>query len=136
MKNLIFVITILIFSAQTHAEGEPVITELSFKDNSKLHSYTLVKEGRKPVFKLIFQENRKKPVVKLISKNQMEFIRNEATRIIWNSKYRKPANAQGCNVYVNIISGSEKAKVCIENKKATGMTYGLLNSVSRIFGIK
>lgn len=135
MKNLIFVITALMFSPQAFA-NEKIVTQLLFKNSSTSHRYTLVKESKKPAFKLIFQEDRKKPVAKLVSKSQADFIKNEATRIIWNSEYRKPANAQRCSEYVNIISGTEKANVCAENRKATAMTYGLLNSVSRIFGIK
>lgn len=135
MKNLVLILA-LMFSAQSFAKGGQIVTDITFKNGSAFHRYTLVKENGKAGFKLIFIEDKKKPVAKLVSKSQADFVKNEATRIIWNAEYRKPANAQRCSEYVNISSGNEKANVCAENRKATAMTYGLLNSVSHLFGIK
>lgn len=136
MKNLIFVATALIFSAPAFAGSKQVVAGISFKNGSTSHEYTLVQEGENPGFKLIFQEGRKKPVEKPIPRSEAEFIKNEATRIIWSSEYRKPASTPECTKYMSLRSGAEKTNLCAENKKASALAYGLINSVSRVFGFK
>lgn len=129
MRKIIF--AFLLLSSTCFAKGEPLV-KIAFKRAPDLHEYTLIQEGKTSEYKLVFQENRKKPETETISKAQAEFIKSETTRIIWNSEYRKP-NTPGCSEYANISSGTEKSTVCAENKKATGMAYGLLNSLSQIF---
>lgn len=125
---------ILIFGVSAFAQNKSkTLAEVSFEDGTKHHKYLLLSEGDKPVFKLLFQENRKKPRAKSLSKSQADFIQNEATRIIWNSQYRKPANSQSCTEYANIGSNGDKTRVCSENEKATAMSYGLLNIMSQLF---
>lgn len=131
MKKMVFSALLIFASATCFAKGEPLV-KIAFKRGPNLHQYTLTQEGKTPVYKMVFQENRKKPETETISKAQAEFIKNETTRIIWNSEYRKP-KTPGCSEYANISSGTEKSTVCEENKKATGMAYGLLNSLSQIF---
>lgn len=134
MKKLVAVL-VLTFSSQAFAKGQQIVTDITFKKGSTLHKYTLVNEGKKG-FKLVFKANRKKPIVKSVSNRQADLIRSEATRIIWNSEYRKPASMPRCSDYVQIKADAEKTNVCVENFRASGMAYGLLNALGREFGMK
>lgn len=133
MKN-IMMLALFLFSNLTLAKNEKAITEITFSDKYKTHQYSLWKSsGKQPTYKLVVMINKKDSKTKILSTEQAQFIRNKATRIIWNSKYRMPASVSKCNEYAVINSGDDKAHICLENRKATGMTYGLLNSISKHF---
>ena len=133
MKKYIFAISVLLASSSAFSAVQAPLAEVIFKDSSKLHKYTLIKEGKTPVFKLVFQVNQQKPKTRTLSQSQADSIRNDMTRIIWTTLSRKPASTQKCHRYVSMSSGTDKADVCMENRKVTGMTYGLLNSMSQLF---
>jgi hypothetical protein len=132
MKKIFFFIFLLNFSGLSYANSEQVIAITTFKNNSSFHQYTLLKDQKKSAFELVFKDIQKMPIARTISTAQAELIKNEATRIVWNAEYRKPANNPLCSKYANISLGTEKTNVCAENQKATGMAYGFLNSLANI----
>lgn len=132
MRRFIFVFVFLMNANAAFAKDRP-LAEVSVKQGSELHRFTLLVDSAKPVYRISFQEGRARPKEKTVTKSQADYIRNEATRIIWNSEYRKPASAKTCSQYASVSSGDEKTKVCLENRKALAMSYGLLKTMSQIF---
>lgn len=132
MKKILFVIVIMVASA-AFAKKKETLAEVSFKSKESNHRYVLLKEGKKPVFKLVFYENKNKPRTKVVSESEANSIRSETTRIVWDSLYRRSANVKKCTTYASIVSGPDKADVCLEDTKLTGRTYGLLNSLRAKF---
>ena len=133
MRNAIAAIMIYAFSNTAFARGEAPVAELVFQNQQKTHRYTLLQQGKKQTYTLIFYENGKSPKQVQLNKSQGEFIKNESTRLIWLSEYRKPARVEKCTRYVAVSSRGEKTAICRENPRAVGLTFGLLNSMRQFF---
>lgn len=133
MKKILFALIMMAASTALAKKKPETLAEVYFKGKDIQHKYTLLKTGKTPVFKLVFYENKNKPREKVLSKSQANSIKGEATRIVWNSLYRKPASLKKCTPYASVVSGSDKADVCREDAKQTGPTFGLLNTLRSMF---
>ncbi len=106
--------------------------EIYFKDSKIEHHYKLTVD-EKESFTLVFKEKGKAAKSKKLSKSTAIQIGSQANRILWQSEFRKPAKTESCTNFIKIISNDQKTNVCAENRKAAGMSYGFLNSLSRYF---
>lgn len=135
MKSLFFTIFIIILcsigSAKELLPTKDSVLFVIFETRGKIHFYTLISEKGKNILK--FTDERKKVFTKQISLSQRNILTNEATRIIWNSQYRKPSSLSDvCHEYATIQTLVEKAKICYENKMATGQAFGFLNELHSV----
>lgn len=125
---------ILLISTLVYSDTQISIFELSFNQNSKDHFYTLVSDGKiNPHYKLIFKDKNKPSIEKNITNSFAKTIKNESNRILWISKYKNQKTKLKCTPYLTLKISKEKTTVCHENKIAISKSYGLLNSVSRVF---
>jgi hypothetical protein len=103
--------------------------KVSFELKGKVTEFLLVKEEKQ-----FFLSKRlgKRLEKKEIGESQATFIQAESNRIMWESLYGK-ASSKKCHTYAAISVRNENAKVCLENRKAAGLTSDLLHSVNGNF---
>lgn len=127
---VIFLALFISFGASAKVKTSTML-EVSFERNKKSHLYLVTKSlVKKPVYTLIFTNEKRQIKNRRISQSQAELIKNEATRIIWENQYRKPASTESCREYMSLKIDSEKTRVCHENKISTGRAFGFLNSLN------
>ena len=92
-----------------------------------------IKNEKKNSFLSFSEDSKKKLKTISLSPSLAEDLISEAHRITWKSAYRKPASQMNCNVYATfIIDKSKPENICLENKSATGHTYGFLNKLNNM----
>lgn len=122
----------------------PILSEIRYSRKGLSHEYSIVRERAvktksglptKPGYALIFKENGRVPLKKTLKANEAEFYSNAMNRILWANEYgsRKPASTAKCREYVRIQVVGDKTRICQENKKLTGQSYGLLNELRSQF---
>lgn len=114
------------------ASNSKPLAKIIFNGNSRHHVYSVVQEGSDGAMRLEFRESSKPVRLKTLSKGEANFILSEATRILWRANLTESRNAP-CTPYVRIVTPGEKGQICSENQVATGLSYGLLNSLRRRF---
>jgi len=110
------------------------LLEVNFEKGNKAHRYSVAPDSKKKNSYVISFVNEKRKIKnKQISANQFESIKNEATRIIWENQYRKPASFENCKEYMNLRLNVDKVRICQQNVRMTGKSFGFLNSLHHIF---
>ncbi len=131
MKLFSLLIALICASSSSAYAREPLL-HVDFRGSAKTDSYTIEKSAKTHSYILVFRRAHSPARQRAITEAQAKSITAEATRLIWESAYRQPASG-ACHPYANLHAGLEKAKVCRENEQATGMVYGLLNSLRAFF---
>lgn len=111
------------------------LLEVTFERGSKTHRYTIssVIKNKKRNYVLSFINEKKKVRTHQLTSKQYEAIKNEATRIIWDNQFRKPASYENCKEYLSLKTADEKARICYQNVSTTGKSFGFLNSLNYFF---
>ena len=127
---IIFIALFISFEANAKTQTSTML-EVRFERNRKPHLYLITKSlVKKPVYTLTFTNEKRQIKNRRISQSQAELIKNEATRIIWENQYRKPASTDSCREYMSLKTDSEKTRICYENKISTGRAFGFINSLN------
>jgi hypothetical protein len=126
------IILILLSASIAGAKGKSsTLLEVGFTHDKKVHQYFLTKTSAKtPVFTLSFKDEKRKLMTRQISQSQANFITGEATRLIWENQYRKPATSDNCHPYVDLKTDVDKTRICYENRALTARAFGFLNSLN------
>ncbi len=133
-KIVIACLFLLSTSAVAESSKKSVVLDVNFERNGKSHQYFITKNiGKKTDFVLNFIDEKRKPKSRKISQRQADLIKSDATRIIWENQFRKPASSESCREYAMIKTDSEKTRICFENKVSVGRTFGFLNSLNKVF---
>jgi hypothetical protein len=133
MRNLVFLFAFLFQTNNSYSKEVAPLTLITFKKDRSTHIYKLTKKKKEPLFDLSFKINQQKAKIISVTKGEAAFIKNEATKIIWKQLAYIPKNKEKCTPYVTIKTDLDTATVCEENKKATGLAYGFLNSLNHLF---
>lgn len=128
---MLFAIIIFSFGASAKTKQATVL-EVNFERAKKNHTYKIMKAvSKKTEYSLLFTDEKRKTKSHKLSQRQAEQIKNEATRIIWEVQYRKPASTDSCREYMSIKTDLEKTRICYENKTAVGRAFGFINSLDK-----
>lgn len=131
--RILVLFTVIVFSFGASAKTkQATVLEVNFERAKKTHTYKIIKSvSKKTEYSLLFTDEKRKTKSHKLSQRQADQIKNEATRIIWENQYRKPAAADSCREYMNIKTDSEKSKICYENKAAVGRAFGFISSLDK-----
>ncbi len=130
--------------ARSGTVKNPVLSEIMYERKGLRHDYRIVRESvtktrsglpTKPGYTLIFKENGRVPQRRSLTSTEASFYSNAMNRIFWANEYasRKPSSAAPCREYVRIKVVGDQTRICQENKKLTGQSYGLLNELRANF---
>lgn len=132
MRMAIFFAVIICSFGAFAKTKQTAILEVSFERAKKSHVYKIVKSAsKKSEYNLLFTDEKRKTKSHRLSQRQAEQIKNEATRIIWENQYRKPASTDSCREYMTIKTDLEKSRICYENKASVGRAFGFINSLDK-----
>lgn len=109
------------------------------------HEYSIIKDRivgksrsglpKMPTYTLVFKENQRPAKRLTLTRHEAELYAGSMNRLIWSSEYlRKPASTSPCREYVRIKMQNDQTKICQENKRLTGESYGLLKQLRAKFG--
>ncbi|RYZ90090.1 MAG: hypothetical protein EOP06_08355 [Proteobacteria bacterium] len=134
-SNFIIAICILLSSSLGFAASQAgSIFEVKYKSDVRDHTYTIVKDGKKPMFKLVFREAGKPLQTKPLTGRQVDQLSAQLTRIAWGSQYRRPASVKKvCSKFAQVRVREDKADICSEDAQSTGKMLGFLNSLRSEF---
>lgn len=133
MKNTIlcstFFVLIIGFKLAIAKNENLNLAEIFFEKENNLHHFILKENINSKKYMLLILKNNKSIKDIHISENNAQKIINQSTQILWDVNFRSTEkNATNtCHIYARIIKFDDKAVICLENKQATGSTFGLLN---------
>lgn len=143
-----FAVALSLFSQQSAAaKRADSLSEMKYERQGLKHEYSISKNRfttksksglpNKPTYTLVFKENKRPARRVQLSRNEAEFYTNSMNRLIWSSEYlRKPASTvstAACKEYVRIKMQGDQTRICQENKRLTGESYGLLKQLRAKF---
>ena len=130
--------------ARSGTVKSPVLSEITYERKGLRHDYRIVRERAtktrsglpsKRGYTLIFKETGRVPQRRSLTATEASFYSNAMNRILWANEYgsRKPSSTAPCRDYVRIKVVGDQTRICQENKKLTGQSYGLLNDLRANF---
>jgi hypothetical protein len=130
MRKTAIFLTFL-FSCSSFAQSS--LLEVHFEKQKKEHHYSIKRDQKKKNSYIFSFVNEKRKVKnKYLTSKQFEQIKNEANRLLWANQFRKPASFENCKEYMTLVIENEKTKVCQQNNKLTGKSFGFLNSLNNL----
>lgn len=138
-----FALLNLFGSPSAHASNNPSMSksaasnrsifEVKTKTETRDHTYTIVKDGSKPQFRLVFREAGKPLQSKPLSGRQVDQLSAQLTRIAWGSRERKPSSVKVCSKVAQVRVRDDKADICSEDALLTGKIMGFMSSLRSEF---
>ncbi|RYZ74954.1 MAG: hypothetical protein EOP05_08825 [Proteobacteria bacterium] len=120
----------MMFSVDAFAS---TLFEMKLKSDVQDHTYTITKDGKKPVFKFVFREAGKPTQSKSLTGRQVDQLSAQLTRIAWGSQYRKPASIKTCTRVAQVRVRDDKADICGEDSHLAARIISFANSLRSEF---
>jgi len=104
--------------------------DILFRPSAGRHEFKL-QRSKSGLFTLIFQQGLHEPVKKEIAPQLAEALSQQATDILWQTKY-KSVHQGDCKTYAELKATGDRTSVCEGDTANVGATMGLLNRLRKI----